>query len=190
VFTGIVQAVGTVVEPGPGRLVVSAPDAWPDDPWRQGESVSVAGACLTLSGPPLQFDLSEETVRRTRLARLRPGDPVNLERALRVGERLGGHWVLGHVDGLLRVEEMSPDGEFARARFSGADARWLVEKGSVCVEGVSLTVGALSGGTFEVWLVPETLRRTTLGGLEAGGEAHVEYDVVAKHVARLVGPYA
>jgi riboflavin synthase alpha subunit len=184
VFTGIVREVGRVVEFDGGRLVVEAEtiaDA--------GDSVAVDGVCLTVvdsaDGVRLSFDVVAETLGRTTLGDLQPGDAVNLEPALRVGEPLGGHYVQGHVDGV------------GRARSIGGpvwiDAppdllRYCVEKGSIAVDGVSLTVAALDDGGFAVALVPHTLAATTLGGLQPGEQVNLEVDVLAKYVERLLPP--
>lgn len=182
-FTGIVQGVGVVRLAAGNRLEVEPPDAWPGEDWQQGESVAVDGCCLSLSGAPLSFDLSDETLSRTKFGRLAEGSPVHLERALRLGDRLGGHWVTGHVD------EVGEAQGFRGGVLSVRCARpeLLVDKGSVCVDGVSLTVVLGPKDGFSAALVPETLARTTLGRLQPGDPVHIEYDILAKHVARLVG---
>lgn len=179
-FTGLVQAVGEVVKSGSARLTLSAPEAWPGDPWREGESISVAGCCLTLvgTGPELVFDLTEETLERTRLGALRVGDRVNLERALKAGDRLGGHIVQGHVDTVGKL--VGRNGLFV---FEVGEqwSRNMVDKGSVTVDGVSLTVVQPSGGRFSCALVPHTLSVTTLGELDVSDAVNVEFDVLAKY---------
>jgi len=164
--------------------------SWPDEtPPAEGDSVAVNGACLTVLEPsPVSFcaDLSPETARRTLLTRLRPGDRVNLERALRLGDRLDGHLVQGHVDGIVRVLLIQREGIFQRWRLSLPPelAREVAPKGSVTLDGVSLTVAAVGSGFFEVALIPETLRATTLGSASQGRELHVETDILAKYVRR------
>jgi riboflavin synthase len=156
-----------------------------------GESVAVNGACLTVTaiqGRRFRVDVSPETLRRTTLGRLAQGAPVNLERALRVGDRLGGHVVLGHVDGVGRVERIERDGDWLLYRFRAPRALvpYLVEKGSIAVDGVSLTVFACRGGHFTVALIPHTLAKTTLGTLRRGTGVNLEADVLLKHIARML----
>ncbi|NOZ79564.1 MAG: riboflavin synthase [Acidobacteria bacterium] len=193
-FTGLIEAVGSVVETsrtaGGFRLRIQA--RWPDDEDpRKGDSVAVNGACLTAVEPePGAFsaDLSPETLSRTRLSSLRPGDAVNLERALRAGGRLGGHFVQGHVDAVVRILSISNAGSFARWRISlpTAQSREVAVKGSVALDGVSLTVAALGDGWFEVALIPATLEATALGRRRPGDALHLETDVLAKYVARSI----
>jgi len=162
------------------------------EPLRPGESVAVDGACLTVAElTPGGFvaDLSSETLARSTLGRLRPRQRVNVERALKVGERLGGHLVQGHVDATARVVATQPAGEFSRLRI-GLPANLapeVAEKGSIAVDGVSLTVAAVGEGWFEVALVPATLAGTTLGGRRPGDEVNLETDVLAKYVRRASG---
>jgi riboflavin synthase len=195
VFTGIVREVGRVaaLEGGKAgvRLRVAAPRTAPGV--GLGDSVAVNGVCLTVTAiddATLAFDAVPETLRRTSLARLREGVAVNLEPALRAGEPLGGHIVQGHVDGVGRVRSVEPEGEGRRVAIEAPPAllRYLVEKGSVAVEGVSLTVAALDEDAFAVALIPHTLAETTLGGLAPGDEVNLEVDVLAKYVERLVAP--
>ena len=198
-FTGLVQRTGTlsrIVRPGGGAaLRVGVGSPWPDGPLAPGESVAVQGVCLTvataLAGGGFVADVLEETLDRTAFAALPDGARVNLERALRAGDRLGGHLVQGHVDGVGRVAEIRPRAHDVVLRIA-ADAPLLegvVWKGSVAVDGTSLTVSALSdeGGWFEVNLIPTTLRGTSLGDRRAGDPVNVETDVVGKYVARLMG---
>ncbi len=191
-FTGLVAELGTVeaVEPSPGgtRLTVGAGLA---SELREGDSVAVNGVCLTAvaaDGGSFRADVMAETLRRSSLEGVRPGSRVNLELPLRAGDRLGGHVVQGHVDATGTVAEVRPDG-FARAVRISADPallRYVAEKGSIAVDGVSLTVSALGEGDFTVSLIPETLERTTLGGAEPGRRVNLEADVLAKYVERLV----
>ena len=185
-FTGIVEERGVVREIGPTRLSVGcrtvASDAVP------GASIAVNGACLTVierSSDHLAFDLSEETVGRTSFARLREGDPVNLERALTLSTRLGGHLVQGHVDGVgevVRFDAAEDGGAWLTVRAPAALARSLVDKGSIGVDGVSLTIAARDGDTFSVALIPHTLEATTLGAARVGDAVNLEVDVIAKYV--------
>lgn len=188
-FTGIVREVGTVeaVEDAgaDARLRVRAPETAATT--AVGDSVSVSGVCLTAvaaAGGALAFDVVPETQRRTTIGRLGPGDSVNLEPALRAGEPLGGHIVQGHVDGVGRVRRVDVEGLEVEA--PPELLRYLVEKGSVAVEGVSLTIAALTADGFTVALVPHTVQATTLGALAEGDEVNLEADVLAKHVERLL----
>jgi riboflavin synthase len=201
-FTGIVEGIGRVValELAPdhsgARLEVEA--SWLDGGLLVGDSVAVDGCCLTvteLGGGRFVADVMAESLRRTALGRRRPGDQVNLERPLALGERLGGHLVQGHVDGLGRVLSRTalgqgPGGEQSEHIRIGLDdpdlARYLVVKGSVAVNGVSLTVADAGPGWFTVALIPHTLRATNLGRLREGDEVQLEVDVLAKYVERLL----
>jgi riboflavin synthase alpha subunit len=193
VFTGIVREVGRVVRVEGGddgvALDVEAPRT--ADGLAVGDSVSVAGVCLTaeaVANGGIRFHAVPETLVRTTLARLAPGDPVNVEPALRAGEPLGGHIVQGHVDDVGTVASLEREGDGARLEIGAADSivRYCVEKGSITVDGVSLTVARVDGGTFSIALVPHTLAATTLGGLEPGASVNLEVDVLAKYVERLL----
>ena len=161
-----------------------------------GASVAVAGVCLTVagrSGPrTTTVELSPETLARTRLGRLRRGDEVNLEPALRLGDALGGHWVQGHVDGLVEVQARRDLVDHSRFTLSHPPAfdAWIAEKGSVALDGVSLTVAAREPRRFDVALVPHTLAVTTLGAVRPGDRLHFEADVVAKYVERALAARA
>jgi riboflavin synthase len=161
------------------------------EPIAAGESIAVSGVCVTASPSSGGFaaDLSPETVRRTTLGRLRPGTRVNLERALRLSDRIGGHLVAGHVDAVTTVVAARPQAEFRvlRVGFPRELAAELAEKGSVAVDGVSLTVSALGEGWFEVALIPATLATTTLAALQPGAAVNLETDVLAKYVRRSLG---
>jgi riboflavin synthase len=194
VFTGIVREVGRVESVDGGEegvaLVVEAPIIAPGV--EIGGSVSIDGVCLTaesVDGKHLRFHAVPETVRRSSLGRLAPGSRVNLEPAVRAGEPLGGHYVQGHVDGVGTVRTVQPEGEGSRVVVSAPAElmRYCVEKGSIAVEGVSLTVAALDGDGFAVALIPHTLEVTTLGELAPGREVNLEVDVLAKYVERLIG---
>jgi riboflavin synthase alpha subunit len=190
-FTGIVRELAAVegVEGVEGgiRLRISAPRTAADA--RPGDSVALNGVCLTVverADGTLAFDAVPETLSRTTLRRLAPGTAVNVEPALRAGEPLGGHIVQGHVDGVGRVHEVRSEGEGTRIEIEvpAELLRYLVEKGSIAVEGVSLTVAAVGDGRFAVALIPHTLAATTLGSLAAGDEVNLEADVLAKYVER------
>lgn len=198
-FTGIVQAVGRIetVADGPAaaRLAVD-PGALPLDDVAIGDSIAVNGCCLTVvavdrgADPPcLAFDVSAQTLACT--AGLAVAGPVNLEKALRLSDRLGGHLMTGHVDGVGTVVRQEPAGEGAGGsrrlvvEVPGALARFIASKGSIAVDGVSLTVNAVAGPRFEVNLIPHTLDVTTLARLDAGARVNLEVDVIARYVARL-----
>ena len=188
-FTGIVRELGAVdalVESEAGaRLRVRAPETAAAA--AVGDSVSVNGVCLTaveVDDGLLAFDAVPETLRRSSLGRLDAGSAVNVEPALRAGEPLGGHFVQGHVDGVARVRHTDDEGLEIEA--PPEILRYCVEKGSIAVEGVSLTIASLSEDAFTVALVPHTRAVTTLGALAAGDEVNLEVDLIAKHVERLL----
>jgi riboflavin synthase len=194
-FTGIVQAVGTVAEITPAeagcRMRIDCPDLEPER-WSEGDSVAVAGCCLTalaIDERGFSADLSAETLARTSLGGRAAGDPVNLEPALAVGDRLGGHLVSGHVDGLAEVVSIEPAGDSRIFRFRVPEtlARFIAEKGSVTLDGVSLTVNGVDGQYFDVNLIPHTLAVTTLGRLDAGDRVNLEVDLLARYLERLTG---
>jgi riboflavin synthase len=194
VFTGLVQCLGKAVSlRQAGDEAELAVDLAGIGTVRVGDSVALSGCCCTvarLSGSVAGFDLSSETLARTWLPRLRPGDPLNLEPALRAGDQLGGHLVQGHVDGLGRIERpCGPAGGFLQVRLEPAHVRYCVEKGSIALDGVSLTIAAVAGGSVTLAIIPHTAAVTTLGSAPAGAALHVEVDVIAKYVERLVGPY-
>jgi len=191
-FTGIVRERGRVLAAernGDGlRLRIAAPGAAAGA--RPGDSIAVAGCCLTVTSVAdgsLQFEAVPETLARTTLGRFAEGDEVNLEPALRAGEPLGGHFVQGHVDGFARVAALEPEGDGARLRLELPRelVRYCVEKGSLTVDGVALTVAALRDEGVEIALVPFTLERTTLARLRPGDEVNVQVDVLAKYAERL-----
>ena len=196
-FTGIVRERGRVVAAEPSanggglRLRIEAPVTAPTT--EPGDSVAVAGCCLTATAVEdgrLEFDAVPETLARTTLGSLRNGAEVNLEPALRAGEPLGGHFVQGHVDGVGRVRSADPDGDGVRLWLDLEPVllRYCVEKGSIAVDGVSLTVAALDDRGLAVALVPHTLRETTLAALAPGDAANVEVDLLAKYAERLAQP--
>jgi riboflavin synthase len=188
VFTGLVADKGTIRVIHDGRLEVeTALGAH----LAAGDSVAVNGICLTAVHPfedGFAADVMPETLRRSSLGPLGPGAEVNLELPLRAGDRMGGHVVQGHVDGTGEVDSVRDEGNARVVRIAAAPEllRYVVEKGSIAVDGVSLTVSAIEDGWFEVSLIPETLERTTLGGAEAGSTVNLEVDVLAKYVEKLV----
>ena len=192
-FTGIVREVGVVVgaedAAGGKSLVVHAPETAART--RVGDSVSINGCCLTataIADGTIAFHAVPETIGRTTLGTLEPAGKVNVEPAIRAGEELGGHYVQGHVDAVGRIRSVEVEGEGMRVLVEAPDAvsRYCVEKGSVAVDGVSLTVAALAGDGFAVALVPHTLAVTTLSALRPGQDVNLEADVLAKYVERLI----
>jgi riboflavin synthase alpha subunit len=193
VFTGIVRERGRVVRADGGlgglALELEAPETAALS--RVGDSVSIGGACLTVTSVQdgrLTFHAVPETLERSSLGRLEPGADVNLEPALRAGDPLGGHYVQGHVDGVGRVRSLEAEGEGARLWVDAPQEvlRYCVDKGSITVEGVSLTIAGLDADGFAIALVPHTLEVTTLGRVAAGDPVNLEADVIAKYVAKLV----
>jgi len=194
VFTGIIQDVGRIERTTPRssgrRLTVST--SLDTSSFELGESVAVNGVCLTaadLGKGTFDADASPETLRRSTLGDLRPGSFVNLERALRPVDRLGGHFVLGHVDATAKIDEKRREGEFWVLRFEAPASveRYLVEKGSVAVDGISLTVSECGARRFSVAVIPHTLERTTLRGCRVGDRVNLEADILGKYVEKLLG---
>ncbi|HEX2741228.1 MAG TPA: riboflavin synthase [Rubrobacter sp.] len=193
-FTGLVEEVGRVSaleEREMLRLTISASRVTGDT--REGDSISVNGACLTVGEADeltLTFYAMPETLRRTSLGGLAEGSPVNLERAMAAGSRFGGHFVQGHVDGVGEVLGVRPEGDAEVWEFGAPDAvlRYCVEKGSVCVDGISLTIVSVGEGTFTVSILPQTRANTNLGELRVGDRVNLEADVIGKYVERLLEP--
>jgi riboflavin synthase len=192
VFTGLIADLGRIEEierSGEGvRLIVSSALA---SQLSEGDSISVNGVCLTatnVQATAFSTDVMNETLRRSSLAEARSGTPVNLELAMRLSDRLGGHMVQGHVDGVGTVRSIAADGFARRVEIEAPDEilRYVVRKGSITVDGVSLTVAGLGDASFTVSLIPETLERTNLGHAEVGTTVNLEVDVLAKYVERLV----
>jgi riboflavin synthase len=193
VFTGIVEELGEVVAVEPlqdaSRLTVRGPLVTSDA--GHGDSISVNGVCLTVvsnEGGAFTADVMAETLRRSSLGDVTVGSPVNLERAVRVSDRLGGHVVQGHVDGTGRIEQVTPDEHWTVVRVGLPEGlrRYVVEKGSITVDGVSLTVSAVQDDWFEVSLIPTTLALTTFGAKGVGDAVNLEVDVLAKYVEKLL----
>jgi riboflavin synthase len=184
-FTGLVSATGRVAAIDRGRLRIEAPVQL-----EHGASIAVNGVCLTaveIDDEGFEVDVMEETLRRSSLGSLTDGDAVNLETPLRVGDPLDGHMVQGHVDGTGTVATLRDEGTSRVVRIDASPEllRYVVEKGSIAVDGVSLTVSAIHEDWFEVSLIPETLERTTLGQAESGRIVNLEVDVLAKYVEKL-----
>lgn len=184
-FTGLIEEVGAVARRSGDELTLVAKAVLED--LAPGDSVAVDGVCLTattLTDSTFVVRVSPETFERTTLSRLRAGDAVNLERAMALGERMGGHMVQGHVDGVGRILSIHPQGQFALWRFQAPAevARYLVPKGSVAVDGISLTVVEPEGDTFGVALIPTTLQQTTLGRKRPGDAVNLEADMIGKHI--------
>lgn len=192
-FTGIVEELGRVaaIEPQPDaiRITIEGPLAVSDA--NRGDSISVNGVCLTaieLEGDTFTADVMRETLNRTALGSLNVGDPVNLERAMNAATRFGGHVVQGHVDGVGEIisREPSDNWEWVRVEIPVELSKYVVLKGSIAIDGVSLTVNELSDTFVGVSLIPETLRLTTLGSKRVGDKVNIEVDVMAKHIERLL----
>ncbi len=193
-FTGIIEAVGRVLaredRRGDARLRVASGGLDLGDV-RVGDSIAVNGVCLTaveLPGDGFWADVSAESLSRTTLGALRPGDPVNLEKALTPTSRLGGHMVAGHVDGVGRVLERRPEARSVRFVIEAPRelARYIAEKGSIAVDGVSLTVNRVEGARFDLNIVPHTLQGTTIDQYQPGRPVNLEVDVIARHLERLL----
>jgi len=184
-FTGLIQATGEFKELNGARLRLSLPtNAW-SDPLQIGESMAVNGCCLTLAllGDFAEFDLTKETLSRTTFAMLQPGTKLNLERAMRKDDRLGGHVVQGHVDGV--GELVSREGEAFRFEVPKDGAKFLLDKGSIAIDGISLTIVSPMGREFDVAVIPHTLSSTNLAELTEGSPVNIEYDIAIKYMAQM-----
>lgn len=194
-FTGIVQGFGKIIEkrPAGGGVVFGVAADFDLDEPQEGESIAMNGACLTarnIQGRRFLADVSPESLARTNLGALTVGATVNLERALRLSDRLGGHLVSGHIDALGVVEERRPAGDFTLFTFSlpTSLAKYVIEKGSIAINGVSLTVNSCDGDRFSVSIIPHTLAVTTLGLLKSGDRVNLEVDIIGKYVEKLLAP--
>jgi len=189
-FTGIIQALGKVTEVGDTVLVVEPPYYFAPTGFDLGESVAVNGCCLTVvdSENGMRFDVSPESWARTSLGSLKVGDPVNLERAMTAGGRFGGHVVQGHVDATGTIVSIQPSGEFVVFRVSAPKEydRYLIDKGSVTIDGISLTVVSPVDGEFDMWIIPHTLEKTNLHAKTVGDKVNLEFDVIAKYVEKMM----
>jgi len=191
-FTGIITDLGTVRAVTPGGIARFAfATGLETDKLAVGASVACSGVCLTVvdKGPGwFASDVSAETLARTTLGTWGPGTPVNFERALVVGGELGGHFVAGHVDGVAKVAKVAPEGDSLRFDFEAEPAlmKFIAPKGSVALDGVSLTVNEVEGNRFGVNIIPHTRQNTSFGSLEAGGSVNLEVDLLARYVERLV----
>ena len=194
VFTGIIEEIGTVrsVQVGSegGTLKIAASRVV--EGVRHGDSIAVDGCCLTAvhyDAGSFAVEISPETVERTTLRNLRPGSRVNLERALRLGDRMGGHYVNGHVDGVGRIASVTMDGNShtVSINVSAALVRYIVEKGSVAVDGISLTVAGIMENTLSIAVIPATAELTTLIAKGTGGDVNIEIDILGKYVERFLG---
>jgi riboflavin synthase len=192
-FTGIVEELGKVVaieeQPDAKRITISGPLVTSDV--HRGDSISVSGACLTaveLGSGTFTADVMHETLRLTSLGALSVGSPVNLERAMNAATRFGGHMVLGHVDGLGTIvsREPSENWEWVTIRIPAELIKYVVLKGSITIDGISLTVNDVTSDTVSFSLIPETLRVTTLGQKQTGDPVNVEVDIMAKHIEKLI----
>lgn len=194
-FTGIIEGLGKItgkrtVGGGIALDIVAAFDL--TEPL-EGESIAVNGVCLTaynIGGRRFSADVSPESLSRTKLGLIGPGDTVNLERALKLSDRLGGHLVSGHVDCLATVSSRKELGHYTLFSFTlpVAQERYIIEKGSVTIDGVSLTVNSCGAGSFSVSIIPHTLKVTTLGALKAGAKVNIEVDIIGKYVEKLLAP--
>lgn len=191
-FTGLIESVGVVrsLRRAAGSAVLSVAAPFTDDSYLLGESIAVNGACLTVvafGAGSFQADVSPETLDCTNLATVKAGQPVNLERALRLGDRLGGHIVSGHIDAVATLAERRNDGNAQRMAFALDPAynRFLVAKGSVAIDGISLTVNSVDVDSFTVAIIPHSLQNTTLATMKIGQRVNIETDLIAKYVLRL-----
>jgi riboflavin synthase len=196
-FTGIIEDLGTIehIKHSSKGAVLTVRTALPTSKISLGESISVSGCCLTVvrkARGSIVMDVSAETLRRTILGSLEPGDRVNLERCLTLNKLIGGHLVSGHVDGIGRIVSINPEGDSRLYTFEvgAGPSRYLVEKGSVALDGVSLTVFDIRRRRFNVALVPHTLKMTTLGHKDVGSTVNVESDMLVKYVERILGEKA
>jgi riboflavin synthase len=190
-FTGLIETIGVVkpARPSGGGLVLTVDLGGIAGDVRTGDSIAINGVCLTvarLQGGLASFDLSAETLAKSALGELKPSSPVNLERAMKAADRFGGHFVQGHVDGTATIDAIDRRSEFADITFAaGAELlKGMVPKGSIAVDGISLTIAEISGTGFSVCVIPETLKRTTLSNAKIGDTVNIETDIIVKAVKR------
>ncbi len=188
-FTGIVEEVGKIISASPTRLVIQATTTL--EGLKLGDSINVNGACLTIvqvQNNAMAIDVVPETLRRTNLGNLSPGDPVDLERAMALGDRLGGHMVQGHIEGTARVASITPEGDSLIMRFTAPPEimRYVVAKGFIAVDGISLTVVDCDASSFSISVIPYTREHTVLGSRKLGDPVNLETDIVARYVERLM----
>lgn len=193
-FTGIIAAIGKVasVQPSGGDLRLNIDSDKLDlSDVKLGDSIAINGVCLTvvdISGAQLSFDVSRESLDRTSLGQVKPGSRVNLEKAMAVGDRLGGHIVSGHVDGLGKVAVMEASARSVKFRFEvpAVLERYIAEKGSICIDGTSLTVNQVGSGWFEVNIIPHTMQETIISDYQTGTVVNLEVDLIARYLERLL----
>jgi riboflavin synthase len=192
-FTGLVEDIGTIksnqTNPAGKRIIIET--ALPTEEIKLGDSVAIDGVCLTvvqIENKRLHFDVSQESLSRSTLGEKKVSDPVHLERALRLSDRLGGHIVQGHVDGVGQITKLTPCGDATQIDFSCPVkvGKYLIEKGSVAIDGISLTVNERSNEGFSVVLIPHTLEKPNLGAKGLGGKVNLKIDLIAKYVERLL----
>lgn len=193
-FTGIIEAIGEIKGIRGNDKGISVQISIPDffDDVKTGDSIAVNGVCLTaktINGGTFSADVSSETISKTTFGKIKAGERVNLERALRLSDRLGGHIVTGHIDGTARLKEKRNEGESVRLSFSLDKEllRYVISKGSIAIDGISLTVNEVEVDGFSVNIIPHTAQNTTILGKKAGDEVNIEVDVIGKYVERLLG---
>ena len=188
-FTGIIEGLGKVKSMENGVLLLDIVRGFENEPWKIGESVAVNGCCLTVvdATDGLRFDLSPETLSRTSLGSLSIGSLVNLEKSMRADGRFGGHIVQGHVDATGTLVSRTPNDNAVVFIFEAPKefARYMIDKGSITVDGISLTIVNLRESTFDVWVIPHTIQETNLSELKTGDKVNLEFDLIAKYVERM-----